>query len=72
MINLPCDERMKLNMERSKSIEMICSRIKGLLEKLKSKEDLLKEYEIDLAKLRQTEFLLGKKTEQLDETHVSS
>lgn len=70
MVNLPCDERMKLNIDRSKSIETICSRIKGLIEKLNGKEDLLKEYEIDLAKLRQAEFLLNKKSEQLDETHV--
>ena len=42
-----------------------------MVEKLKSKEELLKDYEADLAKLRQTEFLLEKKSEQLDENHVT-
>ena len=40
------------------------------MEKLNSKEEILKDYETDLAKLRQTEFLLEKKSEQLDKNHV--
>ena len=41
-----------------------------MLESLRRKEQLLKDYEIDLAKLRQAEFLLQKKSDQLDETQV--
>ncbi len=70
MVNLPCDERMRLNIERTKSVEVICSKIRSIIEKLVRKEDLLKDYEIDLAKLRQAEFLLEKKSEQLDEEHL--
>ena len=40
-------------------------------ESLLRKEQILKEYEIDLAKLRQAEFLLEKKSEQVDENQVS-
>ena len=40
------------------------------MEKLKRKDEILKDYELDLAKLRQAEFLLNKKSEQLDENHV--
>ena len=34
------------------------------------KDQVLKDYELDLAKLRQAEFLLEKKSEQLDDTQV--
>lgn len=34
------------------------------------KEQILKDYEIDLAKLRQAEFLLQKRSDQLDEFQV--
>jgi len=61
---------MRLNIERTKSVEVICSKIRLIIEKLVRKEDLLKDYEIDLAKLRQAEFLLEKKSEQLDEEHL--
>lgn len=71
MVNLPCDERIKLNQARAKSVEAICLKIKELIEKSERKEELLKDYELDLAKLRQAEFLLEKKSEQLDESHVS-
>jgi hypothetical protein len=41
-----------------------------MIESLRRKEQLLKDYEIDLAKLRQAEFLLQKKSGQLDEIQV--
>ena len=41
-------------------------------EKLDRKETLLRDYEIDLAKLRQAEFLLQKKAEQLDNSQIYS
>jgi len=72
MVNLPCEERMLLNNERARSVETICTKLKTMIEKLVRKEDLLKDYEIDLAKLRQAEFLLDKKSEQLDEEHLYS
>ena len=37
---------------------------------LARKDQVLKDYELDLAKLRQAEFLLEKKSEQLDDTQV--
>jgi len=70
MGNLPYDERVKLNMDRAKSIETLCNKIKYLQDSLARKEQVLKEYEIDLAKLRQAEFLLEKKSEQVDENQV--
>ena len=42
------------------------------MEKLQRKESLLRDYEIDLAKLRQAEFLLDKKAEQLNSSEVRS
>lgn len=70
MTNLPVDEREKLLNERNKSIEKICVHLKEMKESLVRKEKLLQEYELDLAKLRQTEFLLQKKAEQLDDAQV--
>ena len=70
MANLPPDEKQRLNLERSRTIEAVCTKIKGLLDKLRRKDELLKDYELDLAKLRQAEFLLEKKSEQLDENQV--
>jgi hypothetical protein len=43
-----------------------------LVEKLEKKDQLLRDYEMDLAKLRQAEFLLQKKSEQLDDTQIFS
>lgn len=68
--NLSPDEKQNLVNDRGKSIELICIRIRNLMESLRRKEQLLKDYEIDLAKLRQAEFLLQKKSEQLDTTQV--
>ena len=41
-----------------------------MLDKLERKDGILQDYELDLAKLRQAEFLLKKKSEQLDEIQV--
>jgi hypothetical protein len=68
--SLPPDEREKVITERNKDTETICIKIKALKEALHRKEKLLQDYELDLAKLRQTEFLLKKKSEQLDEVQV--
>ena len=67
MSNLPSDQRVKLRNERLKMLSLISSKIKHLKESLERKEDILKDYELDLGKLRQAEFLLEKKTDQLDE-----
>lgn len=40
-------------------------------EKIQRKDELLKEYEMDLARLRQAEFIVQKKSEQLDEIQVN-
>ena len=71
MVELPCGERLKLSQARAKTVEAVALRIKELLVGLERKEELLAGYEMDLAKLRQAEFLLEKKSEQLDENHVS-
>ena len=70
MANLPPDERDRLLVERNRAIDTICERLAALKESLDRKDKLLRDYEIDLAKLRQTEFLLQKKSEQLDESEV--
>ncbi len=70
MANLPPDEREILIRERERSVECICVHIKAILDRIERAEALLKDYELDLAKLRQTEFLLNKKDEQLDTIEV--
>lgn len=70
MANLPPDERYVLVRERSRGVEAICFKIKNLLEKIDRQEALLKDYELDLGRLRQMEFLLNKKSEQLDSIEV--
>ena len=72
MANLPADERQALVIEREKSVEAICYRIKTLLEKIERTETLLRDYELDLGRLRQAEFLLSKKSEQLDNIEVNT
>jgi hypothetical protein len=72
MACLPPDERQLLQNERNKSIEAICLKIKALLEKVERTDLLLRDYEMDLAKLRQAEFLLDKKNEQLDTIEVKT
>lgn len=71
MVSLPPDERHKLILGRSQTVDLICSQIRFLKESLDNKEKLLKEYEMDLAKLRQAEFLLEKKSAQLDEIELT-
>ena len=99
MNNLPPDERQRLKMERIKSIDWICQKLKvspttqvfkrfnnkkninsndnendvwqSMQESLQRKEELLREYELDLAKLRQSEYLVLKKSEQINEMQVS-
>ncbi len=68
--SLPPEEREKIVNQRNKDIETICLKLKSLKEALQRKEKLLQDYELDLAKLRQTEFLLRKKSEQLSEVQV--
>jgi hypothetical protein len=53
-----------------KSVLELLTFAKGLIDKIHRKDQLLKDYEVDLAKLRQTEFLLQKKSELLDESQV--
>lgn len=45
--------------------------LKSIQESLQRKDQLLKDYELDLAKLRQAEFLLEKKSDQLDDVQVN-
>jgi hypothetical protein len=70
MANLPIDERERLLIDRNRAIEIICIKIREMKESSQRKEKLLQDYELDLAKLRQAEFLLQKKSEQLDEAQV--
>ena len=70
MANLPIDERDRLLTARNRAIDTICIKLKDLKESVDRKENLLKDYELDLAKLRQIEFLLQKKSEQLEEAMV--
>lgn len=41
-----------------------------LQEKVQRKDELLREYELDLARLRQAEFIIQKKSDQLDDIQV--
>jgi hypothetical protein len=71
MNNLPQDERDRLIAERNHSLEIVCTKLRLIKETLERKDKLLSDYELDLARLRQTEFLLQKKSDQLDEAQLS-
>ena len=52
MLHLPADERDRLQAQRKKDMEKICSSVKSTLQQLDRKEQLLQGYENDLIKLR--------------------
>ena len=72
MANLPIDERERLLTARNRAIDTICTKLKDMKESVDRKDKLLGDYELDLAKLRQAEFLLQKKSEQLEQALVKN
>ncbi|CAH1772597.1 unnamed protein product [Owenia fusiformis] len=66
MAHLHRDERERLNNERERATELVASRIKVLQERIQRKDELLHNYERDLAKLRQLEELASKKHGQVE------
>ena len=71
MGHLPKDERERLNSERSNTNELIMSRLRTLNQRLDRKDELLKDYEKDLEKLRLAERLANEKAVQVEALAVS-
>lgn len=67
MAHLPRDERERLAAEREHAVGVLAQRVRALKERLEKKDELLRGYERDLAKLRQAELLVEKKSQQVDE-----
>ncbi|XP_071805645.1 forkhead-associated domain-containing protein 1-like isoform X1 [Asterias amurensis] len=66
MGHLPRDEREKLDGERANTNELIASRLRTLNQRLDRKDELLKDYEKDLEKLRLAERLANEKATQVE------
>ena len=71
MGHLPRDEREKLDGERANTNELIASRLRTLNQRLDRKDELLKDYEKDLEKLRLAERLANEKATQVETLAVS-
>ena len=72
MAHLPRDERERVTKERSSTHELIISRLKTLNQRLERKDQLLKDYEKDLEKLRLAEAIANEKASQVENLAVSS
>ncbi|XP_022090335.1 forkhead-associated domain-containing protein 1-like isoform X2 [Acanthaster planci] len=66
MGHLPRDERDRLADERSDTLELITSRLRTLNQRLERKDELLRDYEKDLEKLRLAERLANEKAAQVE------
>ncbi|XP_038074636.1 forkhead-associated domain-containing protein 1-like isoform X3 [Patiria miniata] len=66
MGHLPKDERDRLAEERANTQELIASRLRTLNQRLDRKDELLKDYEKDLEKLRLAERLANEKATQVE------
>ncbi|XP_077998057.1 uncharacterized protein LOC144451149 isoform X2 [Glandiceps talaboti] len=64
--HLPRDERERLTREREKAIELMVSRLRVLHQRLDRKDELLQDYEKDLARLRQAEHVANEKAIQVE------
>ena len=71
MAHLPRDERERVTKERSNTHELIISRLKTLNQRLERKDQLLKDYEKDLEKLRLAEAIANEKASQVENLAVS-
>lgn len=61
LANLPPNDRFAAFQQRQKTTEILIQKIQMLRERLTRKEELLRDYEKDLSKLRQAEILLREK-----------
>lgn len=64
--HLPKDERDRIDRERQNALELVASRLKTLNQRLERKDDLLKDYEKDLEKLRLAEQIANEKAGQVE------
>nr|XP_006812788.1 PREDICTED: forkhead-associated domain-containing protein 1-like [Saccoglossus kowalevskii] len=64
--HLPRDERERLSSERQRMIELMVSRLRVLHQRLERKDELLQDYEKDLARLRQAEHIANEKAVQVE------
>ncbi|XP_071840349.1 forkhead-associated domain-containing protein 1-like isoform X2 [Apostichopus japonicus] len=64
--HLPKDERGRIDQERQNSMELITSRLRTLNQRLERKDDLLRDYEKDLEKLRLAEQIANEKAGQVE------
>ena len=71
MSHLPRDERDRVAKERSNTHELIVSRLRTLNQRLERKDQLLKDYEKDLEKLRLAEAIANEKATQVEGLAVS-
>ncbi|XP_033104627.1 forkhead-associated domain-containing protein 1-like isoform X2 [Anneissia japonica] len=66
MAHLPQDERERLVKDRERANEIIASRIKVLNQRLDRKDEILRDYEKDLERLREAEKIAGEKSNQVE------
>ncbi|XP_015760539.1 PREDICTED: forkhead-associated domain-containing protein 1-like isoform X7 [Acropora digitifera] len=62
MAHLPVEERETLELERTKAVELMVSKLKEMYERIERKLQLLGSYEGDLVHLRDSEMVAGQKT----------
>jgi len=67
LANIPSQDRYIALQQRQRATEILAQKIEMLRERLTRKEDLLKDYEKDLGKLRQAEILLREKEHLLQD-----
>lgn len=62
MAHLPVEERERLELDRTKTVELMVSKIQQMYERMERKIQLLGSYEDDLVHLRDSETVAGQKT----------
>lgn len=62
MAHLPVEERERLELDRTKAVELMVSKIQQMYERMERKIQLLGSYEDDLVHLRDSETVAGQKT----------
>ncbi|XP_020624000.1 forkhead-associated domain-containing protein 1-like isoform X1 [Orbicella faveolata] len=62
MAHLPVEERERLELERTKAVELMVSKVQQMYERMERKVQLLGSYEDDLVHLRKSETMAGQKT----------
>jgi len=62
MAHLPVEERERLELDRTKAVELMVSKVQQMYERMERKIQLLGSYEDDLVHLRNSETVAGQKT----------